>query len=79
MLGSSRFVNMVVCRGRDGSVGLDCRDMVHVISERNVNQLALGYHFVVELPACTTGELGHYNIAVAKKIDIEVNMVDGIS
>lgn len=70
---------MVVCRGRHRDVDFDSRDVVHIIGECYLDRLAIGYHFVAEIPTRTTGQLGHDNIAIAKKVNVKVDMVDGIS
>jgi hypothetical protein len=40
--------------------------------------MALGYHFMLEGPAGAAGELGDNDIAVAEKVDVEIDVVDGL-
>jgi hypothetical protein len=65
--------------------GLRCRTssfdaiyMVHLVDGLDDILVALGYHFVGEGPPGAAGEFGYYDVTIAKEVDVEVDVVDGL-
>ena len=57
---------------------LDLIGMIKFLDRRDGNLLICRYHFMFEIPACATSELGNNDIAVAEKVDIEIDMENGL-
>lgn len=45
----------------------------------HVNDLVLGHHFVLKRPAEATAQLGDDSVAVTKKVNVKVDVGDGLS
>jgi hypothetical protein len=57
---------------------LDTIHMLDLVDSLDFVDLTVGYHLVLEGPACATGKFGYNDIAVAEEVDIEVDVVDGL-
>ena len=65
------------CRWRIANA--DALLVVVLVRSLDFNLLTLGYHLVVEGPASTASELSHNDIAVSQQLNVEVDVVDGLS
>ena len=57
-------------------MNLDTKRVFDSINRVDLSRLALGYHFVLKFPARAACELRYNDIAVAKEVDVEVDVVD---
>lgn len=50
--------------------------MIDFIYNRDFVLVTLGYHLMLECPACAASELGDNDIAISKEVDVEVDVMD---
>jgi hypothetical protein len=65
------------CRWRVADA--DTLFVVFLINRLDLNLLSLGYHLVVQGPAGTAGEFSHNDVAVSQELNVEVDVIDGLS
>lgn len=65
-------------RLRRRASSLDAIYMVDLVDCRDFNLVVLGYHLMFEDPASAACEFGNNDIAVAKEVDVKVDVVNGL-